>query len=141
MSSHNILPGQSTEAVDFVTLGFHVSNAQTNRMAVSIAGNYTRDINVSDVAAVAGMQPNSALRLFRQTCGLTVLADIIGPDSLLYYLRPDNTRLAEVLPQRQRTAAMTSAEIVTQRPGLVHGFLFFSLKAHETRHDPCHCHN
>lgn len=43
------------------------------RMTVFIAGNYTRDIDVADVAAAAGMHPNSAMRLFRQTCGLTVL--------------------------------------------------------------------
>lgn len=43
------------------------------RMTVFIAGNYTRCIDVADVAAAAGMHPNSAMRLFRQTCGLTVL--------------------------------------------------------------------
>lgn len=43
------------------------------RMTVFIAGNYTRDIDVAEVAAAAGMHPNSAMRLFRQTCGLTVL--------------------------------------------------------------------
>lgn len=43
------------------------------RMTVFIAGNYTRDIGVADVAAAASMHPNSAMRLFRQTCGLTIL--------------------------------------------------------------------
>ena len=43
------------------------------RMTVFIAGNYTRDIDVAAVADAAGMHPNSAMRLFRQTCGLTVL--------------------------------------------------------------------
>lgn len=43
------------------------------RMTVFIAGNYTRDIDVTAVAEAAGMHPNSAMRLFRQTCGLTVL--------------------------------------------------------------------
>lgn len=43
------------------------------RMTVFIAGNYTRDISVADVAAAARMHPNSAMRLFRQTCGLTIL--------------------------------------------------------------------
>lgn len=43
------------------------------RMTVYIAANYTQDINVAQVAEVAGMHPNSAMRLFRQTCGLTVL--------------------------------------------------------------------
>ena len=43
------------------------------RMTVFIAGNYTRTIDVADVAATAGMHPNSAMRLFRQACGLTIL--------------------------------------------------------------------
>jgi transcriptional regulator GlxA family with amidase domain len=43
------------------------------RMTVYIAANYTQDIDVAQVAEVAGMHPNSAMRLFRQTCGLTVL--------------------------------------------------------------------
>ena len=42
-------------------------------MTVYIAANYTQDIDVARVAEVAGMHPNSAMRLFRQTCGLTVL--------------------------------------------------------------------
>lgn len=43
------------------------------RMTVFIAGNYTRDLDVAGIAAEVGMHPNSAMRLFRQTCGLTVL--------------------------------------------------------------------
>lgn len=43
------------------------------RMTIFIAGNYTRDIDVAAVADAAGLHPNSAMRLFRQTCGLTVL--------------------------------------------------------------------
>lgn len=43
------------------------------RMTVYIAANYTRDIAIADIAAAAGMHPNSAMRLFRQTCGLTML--------------------------------------------------------------------
>jgi AraC-like DNA-binding protein len=43
------------------------------QMTVFIAGNYTRAIEVADVARVAGLHPNSAMRLFRQTCGLTIL--------------------------------------------------------------------
>jgi AraC-like DNA-binding protein len=42
-------------------------------MTVFIAGNYTDDIDVADVAAAADMHPSSAMRLFRQSCGLTVL--------------------------------------------------------------------
>jgi len=43
------------------------------RMTVFIAGNYTRNIDVADVAATAGIHPNSAMRLFLQACGLTIL--------------------------------------------------------------------
>lgn len=43
------------------------------RMTVFIAGNYTRDIDVTAVAEAVDMHPNSAMRLFRQSCGLTVL--------------------------------------------------------------------
>ncbi len=43
------------------------------RMTVFIAANYTRDVGVAEIAAQAGLHPNSAMRLFRQTCGLTLL--------------------------------------------------------------------
>jgi transcriptional regulator GlxA family with amidase domain len=43
------------------------------RMTVFIAGNYTCAIDVADVAEAVGMHPNSAMRLFRQNCGLTIL--------------------------------------------------------------------
>jgi AraC-like DNA-binding protein len=43
------------------------------RMTVFIAGNYTRNINVADISGSAGLHPNSAMRLFRQACGLTIL--------------------------------------------------------------------
>lgn len=43
------------------------------RMTVFIAGNYTRDIDIAQIAAAAGMHSSSAMRLFRQSCGLTVL--------------------------------------------------------------------
>lgn len=60
--------GQST-----ATTGIAGHLGKFERMTVFIAGNYTRDIDVADVAAAARMHPNSAMRLFRQTCGLTVL--------------------------------------------------------------------
>jgi len=60
--------GQST-----ATTGIAGHLGKFERMTVFIAGNYTRDIDVADVATAAGMHPNSAMRLFRQTCGLTVL--------------------------------------------------------------------
>jgi len=43
------------------------------KMTVFIAANYTSDISASDVAACAGLHPNSAMRLFRRTSGLTIL--------------------------------------------------------------------
>jgi transcriptional regulator GlxA family with amidase domain len=43
------------------------------RMTVFLAGHYTCAIDVADVAEAAGMHPNSAMRLFRQSCGLTIL--------------------------------------------------------------------
>ena len=43
------------------------------RMTVFIAANYTRDIAVPDIAAEVEIHPNSAMRLFRQTCGLSML--------------------------------------------------------------------
>jgi AraC-like DNA-binding protein len=42
------------------------------RMTVYIAGHYTGDLDVSTIAGVVGMHPNSAMRLFRETCGLTI---------------------------------------------------------------------
>ena len=56
-----------------VATGMRGKLGKFERMTVFIAGNYTRDIKVADIAAAAGMHPNSAMRLFRQTCGLTVL--------------------------------------------------------------------
>ncbi len=53
--------------------GITGSLGKFERMTVFIAGNYTRDIDVADVAAAAAMHPSSAMRLFRQSCGLTVL--------------------------------------------------------------------
>lgn len=52
-------------------LGGHLGKFE--RMTVFIAGNYTRGIDVTAVAEAAGLHPNSAMRLFRQTCGLTIL--------------------------------------------------------------------
>jgi AraC-like DNA-binding protein len=52
-------------------LAGHLSKFE--KMTVFIAGNYTRDIDVTQVAAAAGMHTSSAMRLFRQSCDLTVL--------------------------------------------------------------------
>jgi AraC-like DNA-binding protein len=43
------------------------------RMTVVIAGHDTRNLDVADVTATSGMHPNSAMRLFLQACGLTIL--------------------------------------------------------------------
>ncbi|MFO0816985.1 MAG: helix-turn-helix domain-containing protein [Pirellulales bacterium] len=55
------------------TGGMSAHLGKFERMTIFIAGNYTRSIDVADVAATAGLHPNSAMRLFRQTCGLTIL--------------------------------------------------------------------
>lgn len=61
------------QSVDFEPGGITGYLGKFERMTVFIAGNYTRDIDVADVAAAADMHPSSAMRLFRQSCGLTVL--------------------------------------------------------------------
>ena len=43
------------------------------RMTVFVAENSTRNIGINEIAAVAGLHPNSAMRAFRRTCGLTIL--------------------------------------------------------------------
>lgn len=42
-------------------------------MTAFVAANYTRHIDISDIAASAAMHPNSAMRLFRRSCGMTLL--------------------------------------------------------------------
>ncbi|MEK0445219.1 MAG: Melibiose operon regulatory protein [Verrucomicrobiota bacterium] len=49
------------------------SLGSVERMAAFIAENYTRPIHVEDVARSAGLHPNSAMRLFRRSCGRTLL--------------------------------------------------------------------
>ena len=63
------LPSPSQAAVS----GQQTQLGKFERMTVFIAGNYTRDITVPEIAAEAEMHPNSAMRLFRQSCGLTML--------------------------------------------------------------------
>jgi AraC-like DNA-binding protein len=53
--------------------GMTPSLGKFERMTVFIAGNYTRCIDVLEIANAANMHPNSAMRLFRQTCGLTIV--------------------------------------------------------------------
>lgn len=43
------------------------------RMTIFIAENHTRPLPIADVAAAAGLHPNSAMRLFRRSCGITLL--------------------------------------------------------------------
>jgi AraC-like DNA-binding protein len=61
-------PGESSDA-----RGAPAQLGKFERMTVFIAGNYTRNINVADISSSAGLHPNSAMRLFRQACGLTIL--------------------------------------------------------------------
>jgi AraC-like DNA-binding protein len=58
---------------DSTATGFQAQLGKFERMTVFIAGNYVREITVADVAGAAGLHPHSAMRLFRQTCGLTIL--------------------------------------------------------------------
>lgn len=50
---------------------YHQSH-KVERMIAFIAVNYTKHIGIAEIAAAAGMHPNSAMRLFRQSCGLTL---------------------------------------------------------------------
>lgn len=43
------------------------------RMVVFIAANYTRNISISNIASEVGLHPNSAMRLFRTSSGMTAL--------------------------------------------------------------------
>mgnify|MGYP003326698629 FL=1 len=64
---------QSTQGDRGTTTGVQGQLGKFERMTVFIAGNYTSDLDVTAISAAAGMHPNSAMRLFRQTCGLTIL--------------------------------------------------------------------
>lgn len=46
---------------------------KVERMAVFVASHYTQSINIADIAEAAGLHPNSAMRLFRSACGMTLL--------------------------------------------------------------------
>lgn len=46
---------------------------EVEQMTVFVAENYTRNIGINEIAPVAGLHPNSAIRAFRRTCGLTLL--------------------------------------------------------------------
>ena len=46
---------------------------KVERMAVFIATHYTQDVCIADVAQAARLHPNSVMRLFRKTCGMTLL--------------------------------------------------------------------
>lgn len=49
------------------------SLGSVERMAGFVAENYTTSIHIEDVARSAGLHPNSAMRLFRRSCGMTLL--------------------------------------------------------------------
>jgi AraC-like DNA-binding protein len=46
---------------------------KVEKMAVFVAGSYTGNIGIADIARAAGLHPNSAMRLFRKACGMTLL--------------------------------------------------------------------
>jgi len=43
------------------------------RMTVFIAENHTKPLDISTIAEAVGLHPNSAMRLFRRNCGMTLL--------------------------------------------------------------------
>jgi transcriptional regulator GlxA family with amidase domain len=51
----------------------HAQFGKVEKMTAFVAANYTAHIGVADIAAAARMHPNAAMRLFRQSCGLTLL--------------------------------------------------------------------
>jgi AraC-like DNA-binding protein len=63
-------PGQrrtSARVTDRAELG------AVERMTIFIAENHTRPLAVSAIAEAVGLHPNSAMRLFRRSCGMTLL--------------------------------------------------------------------
>lgn len=62
-------------------------SARAERMARYIAGHYAEDLTVGDVARAAGLHPNYAMRIFRQTFGMSVV------DYLTHYRVADAQRL------------------------------------------------
>ena len=55
------------------TSSVHGEFGSVERMTAFVAANYTKDIDIADIAASARMHPNSAMRLFRRSCGMTLL--------------------------------------------------------------------
>ena len=51
----------------------HGQFGKVERMTAFVAANYTKHITVSGIGAAVGMHPNSAMRLFRKACGMTLL--------------------------------------------------------------------
>jgi len=64
------LPSRSRQA-ELGGVQAHVGKVE--RMTVFVAGHYTEDIAVADIAQAAGLHPNSAMRLFRKACGMTLM--------------------------------------------------------------------
>jgi AraC-like DNA-binding protein len=55
------------------TSSVHGQFGKVELMTAFVASNYTKHIDIADIAASAGMHPNSAMRLFRRSCGMTLL--------------------------------------------------------------------
>lgn len=61
------------------------------RMTIFIAENYNRHLAIEEIARVALMHPNSAMRLFRRTCGITLL-DYVNMHRIWHAQRLLNTQ-------------------------------------------------
>ena len=53
--------------------GVQAHLGKVERMTVFVAGHYTDDIAIADIAQAAELHPNSAMRLFRKACGMTLM--------------------------------------------------------------------
>lgn len=61
------------------------------RMTIFIAENYTRPLAIDEIAEAARLHPNSAMRLFRRSCGITLL-DYVNMHRIWHAQRLLNTR-------------------------------------------------
>jgi AraC-like DNA-binding protein len=62
------------------------------RMTIFIAENYTRPLAIDEIAQAARLHPNSAMRLFRRSCGVTLL-DYVNMHRIWHAQRLLNARV------------------------------------------------
>lgn len=75
----------------------HIGSVE--RMTIFIAENYTRPLTIDEIARAARLHPNSAMRLFRRSCGVTLL-DYVNMHRIWHAQRLLNT---SVLKTRELT--------------------------------------